>query len=160
METADIDMEKYEIFPLRERSEFIKRAAGWFSSKWNIPEREYAESMIKSLRGTTVPQWYLATAGERIVGGAGVIENDFHNRKDLAPNVCALFVEEPFRGRGVARELLSFLCADMAQKGVNTLYLLTEHTSFYERCGWEYFCTALPDGESEPLRVYVHKQTK
>ena len=121
-------MEKYEIFPLRERSEFIKRAAGWFSSKWNIPEREYAESMIKSLRGAAVPQWYLATAGERIVGGSGVIENDFHNRKDLAPNVCALFVEEPFRGRGVARELLSFLCADMAQKGVNTLYLLTEHT--------------------------------
>ena len=46
------------------------------------------------------------------------------------------------------------------EKGVNTLYLLTEHTSFYERCGWEYFCTALPDGESEPLRVYMHKQTK
>lgn len=88
METADIDMEKYEIFPLRERSEFIKRAAGWFSSKWNISEREYAESMIKSLRGAAVPQWYLATAGERIVGGAGVIENDFHNRKDLAPT-CA-----------------------------------------------------------------------
>ena len=88
MEKADIDVEKYEIFPLRGRSEFIKRAAGWFSSKWNISEREYAESIIKSLHSAAVPQWYLATAGERIVGGAGVIENDFHNRKDLAPNVC------------------------------------------------------------------------
>ena len=38
-----------------------------------------------------VPQWYMALDGERIIGGMGVIENDFHDRKDLAPNVCAVY---------------------------------------------------------------------
>ena len=33
------------------------------------------------------PQWYLAINGSKIIGGLGVIENDFHERKDLSPNV-------------------------------------------------------------------------
>lgn len=32
-----------------------------------------------------VPRWCLALAGERIVAGLGMIENDFHPRTDLAP---------------------------------------------------------------------------
>ena len=27
----------------------------------------------------------------------GVIENDFHDRKDLTPNVCAVYTEEDCR---------------------------------------------------------------
>ena len=38
--------------------------------------------------------------------GAGVISNDFHNRRDLAPNLCALFVEPAYRRQGIARRLL------------------------------------------------------
>ena len=43
----------------------------------------------------------------RHCGGRGLIENDFHNRPDLCPNVCALFVEQAYRRRGLARLLLS-----------------------------------------------------
>ena len=41
-------------------------------------------------------------------GGAGVIENDFHDRKDLTPNVCAVYVEEHCRCQGIAGKLLEF----------------------------------------------------
>ena len=41
--------------------------------------------------------WYLCLDNERIVGGLGVIENNFHNRKDLAPNVCAVYTEQKFK---------------------------------------------------------------
>ena len=70
-----------------------------------------------------------------MVGGLGVIENDFHSRSDLAPNVCALYVEEVYRRRGIAGELLQWACSDMGRFGIDTLYLVTEHTSFYERYG-------------------------
>ena len=152
-------MPVFEIVNIRERPELAQRAASWFHDKWDVSEEEYLDSINECILGASpVPQWYLALCGNAIAGGAGVIENDFHNRKDLAPNVCALFVEEPFRGRGVAWELLSFLCADMAQKGVNTLYLLTEHTSFYERCGWEYLCPVRGEGEDRDSRMYLHRQ--
>jgi hypothetical protein len=46
------------------------------------------------LRGKTEFGWYLCLDEDRIVGGMGVIENDFHNRKDLSPNICAVCTEE------------------------------------------------------------------
>lgn len=59
-----------------------------------------------------------------------MIENDFHERKDLTPNVCAVYVEEEFRRRGIAGALLDFVCEDMKGYGIDTLFLLTDHTSF------------------------------
>ena len=100
--------------------------------------------------GSAVPQWYLVLEGGRIVAGAGVIENDFHDRKDLAPNVCAVYTEKDLRGRGIAGRLLEAVCADMSRCGIDTLFLLTDHTSFYERYGWEFFCMAQGEGETEP----------
>ena len=99
----------------------------------------------------------MAMEGDRIIGGVGVIENDFHNRKDLSPNVCAVYTEEDRRGRGVAGALLDYVCGDMKEKGIHTLYLLTDHTSFYERYGWEFYCMAQGDGEEKMSRMYLHR---
>lgn len=134
-----------------------EQAAKWFHEKWGIPLAAYQESIqICTAGGNAVPQWYLALTDREILGGLGVIENDFHNRKDLSPNVCAVYVEEAFRNRGIAGSLLKYAAADMAELGFDTLYLLTDHTSFYERYGWEFFCTALGDGEEKESRMYRH----
>lgn len=148
---------EYEIVRLRDRPELKEDAAVWFHEKWGVPLEAYRESMEQCLAGgSPVPQWYMAMAEGRVIGGLGVIENDFHDRKDLAPNVCAVYVEEDFRRRGLAGALLGEVCRDMEQLGVSTLYLLTGHTSFYERYGWEFFCMAQGEGESEPSRMYRH----
>ena len=148
---------EYEIVRLRERPELKEKAAAWFHEKWGVPLEAYRESMERCLAGGgPVPQWYMAMAEGRIIGGLGVIENDFHDRKDLTPNVCAVYVEEDFRRRGVAGALLEEVCRDMEGLGISTLYLLTDHISFYERYGWEFFCMAQGEGESEPSRMYRH----
>ncbi len=41
-------------------------------------------------------------SGDKIVGGMGVIENDFHDRKDLTPNVCAVYTEKDYCCKGIA----------------------------------------------------------
>ena len=147
------------IIKIRQRAELKERASQWFHSKWGVPEEAYLESMEECIKGeNAVPQWYVAMDGDKIVGGLGVIENDFHDRKDLAPNVCAVFVEEEYRCKGIAGMLLNYVCEDMNDLGVDTLYLLTDHTSFYERYGWEFLCMAQGDGESEPSRMYIHRK--
>ena len=146
------------IIRITDRPELLETAARWFSEKWGIPLEEYTSSMEEAVAGDApVPQWYLALEGERIVGGMGVIENDFHDRKDLSPNVCAVYTEPDCRGQGIARKLLDLVCADMKEKGIDTLYLLTDHTSLYERYGWEFFCMAQGDGEEKPARIYRHQ---
>lgn len=148
----------YEIINLRDCPEQKDETAAWFHDKWGIPLEAYRESMDQCLAGgSPVPQWYMAVEEGRIIGGLGVIENDFHDRKDLTPNVCAVYVEEDRCCRGIAGQLLRHACRDMADMGIPTLYLLTDHTSFYERYGWEFYCPVLGDGESEPSRMYIHR---
>ena len=149
---------EYSIFSLREHSELLDQAADWFHAKWGIPREAYRESMAQCIKQEgPVPQWYIAMDGGVITGGLGVIENDFHNRRDLSPNVCAVYVEEAFRCHGIAGALLKYVCGDMADMGIRTLYLLTDHTSFYERYGWDFLCMVPGDGEPELSRMYVHR---
>lgn len=150
---------EYNILKIQEHPKLVKQAARWFHEKWGIPEEAYLESMADCLKASgPVPRWFIAVDGQRIIGGLGVIENDFHDRKDLTPNVCAVFVEPEYRGQGIAGALLNFVCKEMKALGLDTLYLLTDHDSFYERYGWKFFCMAQGDGEDEPSRMYVHKE--
>jgi len=148
-----------EIWKLREHPDMADAAAAWFHEKWGIPLEAYRESIRECLRGENpVPQWYLALEQDNIIAGMGVIENDFHNRKDLAPNVCAVYTEPDKRCNGIAGALLNYVSCDMKEKGIGTLYLLTDHTSFYERYGWEFLCMVQGDGEPEMSRMYIHKE--
>lgn len=147
---------EYSCITLRERPAFKDAAAQWFHEKWGVPKDAYLDCMSAYLNGETEYGWYLCLDGERIIGGLGVIENDFHDRKDLSPNVCAVYTEGAFRGQGVAGRLLSLAVADLKGKGISPLYLVTDHTGFYERYGWEFYCLAHEEGTDHTTRVYVH----
>ena len=142
---------------LREEPQLMNAAAEWFHSKWHVPVEAYLACMEDYLSGATELGWYLCLEAERIVGGMGVIENDFHDRKDLTPNVCAVYTEEDCRCRGIAGNLLNMVRDDLYEKGITPIYLLTDHTGFYERYGWEFFCMAQGDGEEEMARMYIHR---
>ena len=109
------------------------------------------------LSGETELGWYLCLCGKEIAAGLGVIENDFHDRKDLTPNICAVYTQEAHRGRGLAGRLLNMAVEDLRSKGITPVYLLTDHTGFYERYGWEFLCMAQGDGEPEMARMYIHR---
>ncbi len=156
-ETGKNDMNGYEYIDLMTRPELKSAAAKWFHEKWGVPKEAYIECMEEYLSDETKNGWYLCLYGEDIVAGLGVIDNDFHDRKDLAPNVCAVYTEEAYRSQGIAGKLLTMAVEEMRAKGVSPLYLLTDHTSFYERYGWEFLCMAQGDGEEEPSRMYIHK---
>lgn len=148
-----------ELLKIRDHPELMDRTAKWFHAKWRIPLEAYAESIEACLKGRdAVPQWYVAMENGEIIGGLGVIENDFHDRKDLTPNVCAVYVEEAHRCRGIAGAMLDLVCEDMHGLGTDTLYLVTDHTSFYERYGWEFLCMVQGDGEPEQTRMYIHRR--
>ena len=148
---------EYTYLNLRARPELEQTAAAWFHDKWGVPEQAYLDCMDAYLAGETEYGWYLCLDGDKIVGGMGVIENDFHDRKDLAPNVCAVYTAEAYRGKGIAGKLLHTVVAQMRAKGITPLYLVTDHTGFYERCGWEFLCMVQGDGEDEMTRMYIHR---
>lgn len=149
-------MEKYRYITLMEKPELKEEAAFWFHSKWGVPKEAYLECMNAYLNNETNYGWYLCLCGEKIVAGMGVIENDFHDRKDLAPNVCAVYTEKEYRCQGIAGNLLNMVVADMKDKGISPIYLITDHIGFYERYGWEFFCMVQGDEEPNLTRMYIH----
>ena len=145
-----------QILRLSDYPQYKEMAAQWFSEKWQIPVEAYLESIQISIdQKHAIPRWYIVlNENKHLVAGAGVIDNDFHERKDLTPNLCALFVEENYRNQNIAKHILDFVREDLSNQGIQTLYLITDHTEFYEKCGWR-FLTLVKDEEGEMVRMYV-----
>lgn len=150
-------MSEFKYITLRENPDIKNAAAQWFNAKWSVPKEAYLECMDVYLNCDTEYGWYLCLDGEKIVGGLGVIENDFHDRKDLTPNICAVYTEEAYRKQGVAGKLLNMAVEDLRSKGISPVYLVTDHTGFYERYGWEFLCMVQGDGEPDMTRMYIHR---
>ena len=148
---------EYFYITLRERPELMDVAATWFHSKWSVPREDYLECMEAYLNKDTEYGWYLCLDDDQIVGGLGVIENDFHDRKELSPNICAVYTDEDYRGQGIAGQLLNMAVEDLRSRGISPVYLLTNHTGFYERYGWEFLCMAQGNGEPYLSRMYIHR---
>ena len=150
-------MNTFEYITLRDRPELADTAAEWFHDFWGVPKEAYLVCMNAYLDKATEYGWYLCLDGEKIIGGIGVIENDFHDRKDLSPNICAVYTDEEYRGKGIAGNLLNMAVEDLRARGISPVYLITDHTDFYERYGWEFYCMAQGDGESHMTRIYIHR---
>ena len=150
-------MNEYKYVTLRQVPELKEIAAEWFHDKWKVPQEAYLECIESYLNHKTEYGWYLCLDNMHIVGGLGVIENDFHNRKDLAPNVCALYTEQGYRNQGIAGQLLDIVVKDMKLKGITPIYLITDHTNFYEKYGWKFLCMVQADDDTDITRMYIHK---
>ena len=120
----------YTIIDLRAQKPLIERAAQWFHSKWGVPLEAYLQSMNDALTTDSgVPAWYVVlNEREEIIAGLGVIENDFHKRPDLRPNICAVYVEEAYRRQGIGKRLFSAICGAARALGAEKLYI-SAHSS-------------------------------
>ena len=149
-------MKEYKYITLKDMPSIKEQAALWFHSKWNVPKQAYLDCMNAYLNGETDYGWYLCLDDSKIVAGLGVIENDFHNRKDLVPNVCAVYTEEAYRNQGIAGKLLTMVVEDCRQRKITPLYLVTDHIGFYEKYGWKFLCMVQCDNEANLSRMYIH----
>jgi len=144
------------IFCVADRPQYTKRAIGWFASKWGIARGEYEKSFSDmNENGGPLPKWFVAVdEKDDIIGGCGLIQNDFVDRTDLFPYVCALYVEKEARGHGLGGKLLEFARREAAKSGFETVYLCTDHINFYEKYGWRYLTQGLGD-DGSPCRIYT-----
>ncbi|MBQ8509013.1 MAG: GNAT family N-acetyltransferase [Clostridia bacterium] len=145
-----------EIVSVRERPEYADKAIAFFQRHWaSDASRPVYEDCIRHCVGAdgSLPQWYLLLKDSEIIGGAGLITNDFISRMDLCPWICALYIEEPHRGHAYGQLLLERAAEDAGAAGFNAVYLCTDHIGYYERYGFAYIGTGYhPWGETS--RIY------
>lgn len=129
-----------KIISVRENPEYTKRAIEYFQRCWKSVSPIIYEDCISHSINTDnpLPQWYLLEKEEVIIGCAGLITNDFISRMDLYPWVCAIFIEEKYRGNNYGSLLLEKAKNDATGAGFKYLYLCSDHIGYYEKYGFKY----------------------
>lgn len=146
-----------KIISLREHPARLEQFIAVFSSHWGHPAvyRDCMTACITSI--APLPQWYLLTDGDAVIGGAGLITNDFNARMDLWPWLAALFVEEKYRGHAYGAFLIGHCRKEAARLGFADIYLVTDHVNYYEKYDFTFIGTAadLFGGTSRLYRAAV-----
>lgn len=127
-----------KIINIRKHPEYQDLAIQYNTRNWGN-EHIYKDCITNSLStNTPLPVWYLLMDSDKIIGSVGLITNDFISRMDLWPWLCALYVEEDYRGQNLSAKLIEQLKIDVNQMGFEKLYLATGHVGFYEKHGFTY----------------------
>ncbi len=146
-----------KIISIRENPSYKDIAIQYFQKRWanETTMKIYEDCISNSIFAQRpLPQWYLLLSEqEEIIGCAGLITNDFISRMDLYPWVCAVYIENEYRGNAYGKLLLDKAKEDANEAGFSNLYLCTDHIGYYEKYGFNYLADGYhPWGDSS--RIY------
>ena len=106
--------------------------------------------------------WILTLVVPILLAGVYAIPIILASRPLEHANVLVVDDSGLFQGQfqgdgGIAGHLLDMVVDDLRSKGISPVYLVTDHTGFYERYGWEFLCRVQGDGEPDMTRMYIHR---
>ncbi|MDR0928784.1 MAG: GNAT family N-acetyltransferase [Oscillospiraceae bacterium] len=140
------------VISVLENPSLLPRAIAFFQKHWANEDSAPVYTDCLSHSAPPMNQWYLLMDGDAIIGGAGLIANDFISRQDLYPWLCALVIEEAHRGHGHGALLIARCKADARAAGFPRLYLSSDHVGYYEKYGFVRIATGHhPWGESSGI---------
>jgi len=148
-----------EIVSIKNHPEYKDIAIKYFQSNWASENSMmvYDDCITNCITTSNpLPMWYLLMDNKKVIGCAGLITNDFISRMDLYPWLCALYIEEEYRGKAYGSILIEQAKTDAKEFGFSNLYLCTDHIGYYEKFGFEYIGDGYhPWGETS--RIYTIK---
>lgn len=150
-----------EIIKLEESNNlFFDKICDWYYNWLGIKNNESIEEIKctfeHSLCKNKLPQTFVALIDGEPAGMYQLsMSDDLNSRPDLYPWLINVYVDEKFRGRNVARELMNTVKENAKELGLTELYLYTKHIGLYEKFGWKFIEEVKTFKEDSPVeRLY------
>jgi len=127
------------IIDIREHPEYLQGAIDFLSVRWSVDRKIYDDCIRHSMNARSpLPRWYIMLKGDDIIGGYGLLINDFISRQDLFPWMCTPYIAQKERGRQLGARLMEHGRREAASLGYRKLYCNTELDGYYEKYGWKH----------------------
>ncbi|MFJ8237757.1 GNAT family N-acetyltransferase [Ureibacillus sp. NPDC094379] len=128
-----------QIVNVSQAPDIFNEALNFIWGAWgNTENKKFYEQCMRNSNGQDgIPRFYVAIMNGQIVGCYALLRNDINSRHDLSPWFACLYVEEKFRGQGIAATLLQHGTEQAKALRFNNLYLESNLNGFYERFGWK-----------------------
>ena len=118
--------------PLADRLLEFVEACSWTEAKAHVADQ------IRSWAFTDWETMFAALEGERIIGMASVMKEDYYPLPDIGPWVSTVFVSEAYRGLRVSERLIAHANDYLRAQGFRRSYIPSGHVGLYERYGYAY----------------------
>jgi GNAT superfamily N-acetyltransferase len=144
---------------INKNSKLLEIGIEYFWKQWgNASNFDFYKDCIENsiYDDKSLPKFYLMLDEGNIIGSYALLINDLISRQDLFPWFACLFVDESYRNRGLANELIKHSIDESRKGGFDTIYLSTDLNDFYEKKGWKYYSkgyTAFGDS----IKIYSKK---
>jgi GNAT superfamily N-acetyltransferase len=144
-----------------------ERLATWHVAEWghlydpgvwnlDVARHEFAEQ--RSLGGGHLPTTYVALAPDGLLLGSVslVPSDDLDGFQHVGPWLASLYVDEPWRRRGLGRRLVQHLLDQSPARRAAQVYLFTaDHVDWYTDLGWTAMATTTSGPHEHPVTVMV-----
>lgn len=123
--------------------ETLNKVSTWMYNWWGKKDGYNFEKvkcfMKHSMQTDRLPQTYGLFLNNKIIGMYQFTLEDLNVRPDIYPWLANVYIDEEYRNKGYARNLLENV-KENAKRTIDfdELFLYTKHIGLYEKFGWEY----------------------
>jgi GNAT superfamily N-acetyltransferase len=154
-------MENVKIENIVFHPEVVEKVARWIYKEF-VEEKgdrslEFVIERFNNRNLDNLPMSFVAIVDGTCAGVVSIFDNDLGTRKDLTPWLAGLYVEESFRGNGIAEKLINTVINKCREMNFNRVYLRTEHAAeYYRKRGWS-FLESTVDEYGEETSIFYKK---
>jgi len=147
---------------LADHLESIPTLVKWFRAQWpeyfaDWSDEEMKQDFLSDTNRDTIPSRLVAFDNDELAGTIILRENGNESLAEYQPELGGLYVDKPYRGRGIGMELVRAGMKLAHDQGYDTVYATTTAAKgILVRLGWEFVNTAdYQDGEHSLYRCKI-----
>lgn len=118
----------------------------WMYEWWGVEDKYKYDDvytyMKNSFNKERLPQTFIMSLGDKIIGMYQITYRDLFTRPDIYPWIANVYIDKEYRKKGYGQLLIDSIKKQAKDNtSFNTLFIYTSHSDLYEKSGWQYIET-------------------